>query len=97
MSDSSGMEGTRTSIEFTLRSDGSQGAVSVRLRRLAHGWVAEIGGALSNIGVGGSARQALTAGLQPFGDSAIRALMADLGLLEPSVAVLETEATTRSA
>ena len=97
MPESLGMEGTRTSIEFTLRSDGSQGAVSVRLRRLAHGWVAEVGGALSNIGVGGSARQALTAGLQPFCDSAIRALMADLGLLEPSVAVLEMEAAARPA
>ncbi len=91
------MEATQASIEFTLRPHGGQHAVTVRLRRLAHGWVAEVGGALSNIGVGGSARQALTAGLQPFGDSAIRALMADLGLLEPSVAVLAIEAESRPA
>ncbi|MGI8928908.1 MAG: hypothetical protein ACR2H0_05525 [Candidatus Limnocylindrales bacterium] len=91
------MEGTQASIEFTLRSEGGQKAVSVRLRRLAHGWVAEVGGALSNIGVGGSARQALAAGLQPFGDSDIRALLADLGLLEPSVAVLAIEAESRPA
>ncbi len=97
MSDSSGMEGTRPSIEFTLRPEGGQSAVSVRLRRLAHGWVAEVGGTLSNIGLGGSARQALTAGLQPFGESAIRALMADLGLLEPSMAVLAIEAESRPA
>lgn len=97
MSDSSGMEGTQTSIDFTLRPGSGQSAVSVRLRRLAHGWVAEVGGALSNIGVGGSARQALTAGLLPFGDSAIRALMADLGLLEPSMAVLAIEAESRPA
>lgn len=91
------MEATRTSIEFTIRPSNSQNAVRVRLRRLAHGWAAEIDGAMANIGVGGSARQALTAALQPFGDSAIRALMADLGLLEPSVAVLTIEAGSRSA
>jgi hypothetical protein len=91
------MEGTRTSIEFTLWPGSGQTAVSVRLRRLAHGWVAEIGGGVANLGVGGTARQALAAALQPFGDSAIRALMADLGLLEPSVAVLAIEADARSA
>lgn len=91
------MEATKTSVEFTLRQGIGQSAVSVRLRRLAHGWAADVGGAIANVGVGGSARQALTAALQPFGDSAIRALMADLGLLEPSVAVLTIEAESRLA
>lgn len=87
------MERSTSTIEFTLRpANGS--AVSVRMRRLSLGWSADVPGVGAGTGVGRSARQALTAALQPLGESAVRALMADLGLLEPSIAVLEVEAAS---
>ena len=89
------MERSTSTIEFTLRpANGS--AVSVRLRRLSLGWSADVPGVGSGTGVGRTARQALTAALQPLGESALRALMADLGLLEPSVAVVELEGAAGS-
>ncbi len=87
---------TRTVIQFSLR-QGSAQAVDVSIRRLGPRWVANVSGPVVGTGLGLTARTALTAALQPLGDSAIRALMADLGLLEPSVAVLEMEAASRSA
>jgi hypothetical protein len=83
-------------IEFTLHPQRAE-AVHVRLRRVDARWLAEISSPARSVGVGGSARQALTAALQPFGDVATRALLADLGLLEPSVAVLALERDARSA
>lgn len=91
-----GMDATKPQIEFTLRPVGRE-EVSVRLRRLGGGWSAQISGSAASIGMGTSARSALTAALQPFGDRAIRVLLADLGLLEPSIAVLEMEDEIRSA
>ena len=90
------MERSKSTIEFTLR-PGNGSVVSVRLRRLSLGWSADVPGVGYGTGVGRSARQALTAALQPLGESAVRALMADLGLLEPSVAVVELEGATRGA
>jgi hypothetical protein len=90
------MERSKSTIEFTIRpTAGSE--VSVRLRRLSLGWSADVLGVGAGTGVGRSARQALTAALQPLGESAMRALMADLGLLEPSIAVVEADISARGA
>jgi len=90
------MERSTSTIEFTLR-PGNGSAVSVRLRRLSLGWSADVLGVGAQTGVGRSARQALTAALLPLGESAVRALMADVGLLEPSVAVLGLERPVQTA
>ena len=90
------MEATASAIDFTLR-PGNGAPVHVRLRLVASRWLAEVNGPISTAGLGGSARQALTAALQPLGDGATRVLLADLGLLEPSIAVLEVDAFHGSA
>lgn len=87
---------TRNVVQFSLR-QGSAQPIDVTLRPLGPRWVAEVSGPVIGTGLGTTARTALTAALQPLGESAIRALMVDLGLLEPSIAVLELEAATRSA
>ena len=84
------------SIEFSLR-PGSGPELAIRLRRLSLGWVADVAGTGAGPGVGRSARQALTAALQPLGDAAVRLLLADLGLLEPSLAVVHAEREARAA
>jgi hypothetical protein len=90
------MNGTHASIVFTLQPERAK-AVHVRLRRIEARWLAEVSSPMSSVGVGASARQALTAALQPLGDVQTHLLLADLGLLEPSVAVLAVEAEARSA
>ena len=90
------MESAASVIDFTLRA-ASGAPVRVRLRRMASRWLAEVSGPVSTAGLGASARQALTAALQPLGDGATRLLLADLGLLEPSIAVLEIEAAAEPA
>jgi hypothetical protein len=90
------MERGESTIEFSLRA-GSLPELSVRMRRLSLGWVADVAGVGAGPGVGRTARQALTAALLPLGDNETRALLADLGLLEPSVAVLVMERESRSA
>lgn len=91
-----GMERGESTIEFSLRA-GSRPELSVTLRRLSLGWVADVAGVGAGPGVGRTARQALTAALLPLGDVQTRALLADLGLLEPSIAVLVMERDARSA
>lgn len=90
------MERGESTIEFSLRTGDGPG-LSVRLRRLSLGWVADVAGVGAGPGVGRTARQALTAALLPLGDDATRGLLAELGLLEPSVAVLALESAARSA
>ncbi len=90
------MERGESTIEFSLRA-GDGPVLSVRLRRLSLGWVADVAGVGAGPGVGRTARQALTAALLPLGDDTMRDLMADLGLLEPSVAVLSLERAAHSA
>lgn len=90
------MDGTGAWIEFTLHPQGVA-EVRARLRQVDARWLAEVSNPVLSVGVGGSARQALTAALQPFGDVQTRLLLADLGLLEPSVAVLALESDARSA
>jgi hypothetical protein len=87
------MEHGESTIEFSLRS-GPGSELNVRLRRLSLGWVADVAGVGAGPGVGRTARLALTAALLPLGNDETRALLADLGLLEPSIAVhvMEREA-----
>ena len=82
------MERNEKTVEFQL--DG----LHVRLTLAGERWVARVG---HSVAVGRSARQALTVALEPLGTASIRALLADLGLLEPSIAVAEIERTARMA
>ena len=82
------MERNDRSVEFQL--DGLQ----VRLTLAGERWVARVG---HSVAVGRSARQALTVALEPLGTASLRALLADLGLLEPSIAVAEIERSVRMA
>lgn len=88
------MERCESTIEFSLRLYGEP-MLNIRLRRLSAGWVADVLDVGFAPGVGRSARQALTAALQPLGDSAVRTLFADLGLLGPSLAVANAEKAAR--
>lgn len=90
------MERGESTIEFSLRT-GDGPVLSVRMRRLSLGWVADVAGVGAGPGVGRTARQALTAALLPLGDEETRALMADLGLLEPSMAVLALARAAQTA
>jgi hypothetical protein len=90
------MDSSGQSIEFTLHQPDAPD-VRVRLRRFVRGWAADIGSDVSSVGMGGSAREALTAALQPLGEGAVTRLLADLGLLGPSLAVLTVERDLRSA
>ena len=65
--------------------------VDVRLRSFGDRWVAaaDIAGDME-IGLGGSARQALMAALGSLGNRARSVLMADPALLAPSTALIET-------
>ena len=82
------MERNERSVEFQL--DG----LHVRLTLAGERWVCRVG---HSVAVGRSARQALTVALEPFGTASIRALLADLGLLEPSIALAEIERSARLA
>jgi hypothetical protein len=88
------MNGNAPTIEFTLCSPGRT-PVQVRMRRMSERWTANVSGPISSVGLGMTARQALTAALERLGDLAVRMLLCDLGLLEPSVAVLQVEADAR--
>ena len=78
----------RNSVAFTL------GGLPVRLVLAGERWVAHVG---ESVAVGRTARQAFTAALEPVGEARIRALLADLALLGPSVEVAELEAAARTA
>jgi hypothetical protein len=84
------MNGSAPTIEFTLRPPGRT-PVLVRMRHVSERWTANVSGPISTVGLGVTARQALTAALQPLGDFSVRLLLCDLGLLEPSLAVIETQ------
>ena len=76
------MDTNRTSIDFTL------GGLAVRLTPAGERWVARAG---ESVAVSRSARAALTTALEPLGQASIRALLADLTLLGPSVSVAVAE------
>jgi hypothetical protein len=79
------VDSNRPSIDFTL------GGLAVRLIRSGDRWVARAG---DSVAVGSSARLALTAALEPLGQASVRALLADLILLEPSIRVAALERTS---
>jgi len=76
----------QTLIEFTL------GGLPVRLARVGERWVARVG---ESVAVGSGARQVLTAALEPVGAARMRALLADLVLLAPSLEVAAAERARR--
>ncbi len=83
---------TLVRTDFALSAPGLDFSVSVRLRRFDDRWlaVAEIGGE-PEVGLGGTARQALEASLAPLGAHAARALLADPGLMAPSLEIVRQE------
>ncbi len=76
------MERSERSVEFTLN------GCSVRLTAVGERWIARVG---ETTAVGAIARHALMAALEMSGTASMRALLADLGLLAPSLAVVEIE------
>ena len=78
----------RESVTFTL------GGLSVRLTLAGERWVAHVG---ESVAVGRTARQAFAAALGPVSDARIRALLADLALLGPSIEVARLEASIQTA
>jgi len=70
------VDNNRRSIDFTL------GGLAVRLTPAGDRWIARAG---ESVAVGSSALLALTAALAPLGQASVRALLADLALLEPSL------------
>ena len=78
----------RASVDFTL------GGLPVRLTLAGERWVARVG---ESVAVAGTARLALAAALEPASGVKASVLLADLALLEPSVAVARMETASRSA
>jgi hypothetical protein len=87
------MSNLSNAIEFTLQPAGCP-PVRVRLRRGGDRWAAEVSGQAVGLGIATTAGLALAAALEPLGGSAVTRLMADLGLLEPSLQVVELERAT---
>jgi hypothetical protein len=75
-------------LDFTLHAQAT--AVPVRLRRVGERWVAHAGRE-GRVGLGAGPREALLAAISPLGQTATREMLADLALLEPSVAIVEME------
>jgi hypothetical protein len=88
------MEKGSAPIEFTLRPNGAVAPVHVRMRKRLDRWAAEVSGVRSGVGIGVSAREALTVALEPLGEVQARRLLADLGLIEPSITVLTLQRAT---
>jgi hypothetical protein len=81
-------------LTFTLHGPVPANAVSVRLRRFGRRWVAVSDPPGRSVGVGATARAALTAAIAPLGPVATREMLADLSLLGPSLVVLQSERGT---
>jgi hypothetical protein len=81
----------RVSVQFRLGA-ASPLSVAVSLRSFGDRWmaVATLGGE-QEIGLGRTAREALTASLASLGQPAVRALLGDLALLAPSVEIARQE------
>jgi hypothetical protein len=80
-------------IHFRLESLAT--VVDVQLRRSGPRWVvtADVAGR-QIVAIGMSPREAMRVCFEPLGQTRATALMADLGLLEPSVALLRMDAAT---
>ena len=90
------MDGHGTMIEFSLNAPTLDFGVEVSLRRAGERWVARaVARGEERIGMAESARRALAAALTSLGASAVSALLADLGLLEPSLRLAAVEAAAR--
>lgn len=76
--------------QFRLSATAFAVSVDVRLRSRADRWiaVAEVG-AGSQVGLGRTAREALSAALRSYREEVRRALLADLALLAPSIEIME--------
>ena len=84
---------TPGSIRFTLSPAGLGYSVVLELRRAGPRWVARLQGA-GAVGMGSSPRAAVSAALAPLGRPVVALLLADLGLLEPSLRVIELDAAS---
>ena len=83
----------RPTVEFTLPSPGSGGPLDVRMRRTGERWAVSVTGESETTAIALSARQALAAALAPLGEPAVKQLLADLRLLEPSCRIVALERT----
>ena len=83
-------------MQFRLSAPELDLSVDVRLRSFGERWiaVAEIAGD-RELGLGATAREALTAALASLGEAASVALLADPALFGPSSAVVAAEAGRR--
>jgi hypothetical protein len=76
-------------IDFHLSPPTLAFEVHLRLRQVRERWVAEsVVGQERSVGLGPSPRAALVAALEPLGGSAVGVLLADLGLLPPSLEIV---------
>ena len=84
-------------MQFRLSAPELDLSVDVRLRSFGDRWIAaaEIAGD-RELGLGSSAREALTAALASLGQAASEALLADPALFGPSAAVVAAQAGRRS-
>ncbi len=89
------MDSDKATVEFTLRPAGLA-PVQVHLRRAGTRWFARVAGVSVTLAVGATARQALTVAFEPLGEGAVGGLLTDLGLLGPSIAVMEIEAAAQT-
>lgn len=76
-------------IEFTIQPVAPLPAVDVRMRRFGERLIAQVGGDQPHTGLALTPRAALAAALEPLGEPAVRLVMADLSLLEPSIEVMQ--------
>ena len=87
------MDAQHTPFDFTLSAPTLRLRVDVRLRRSGDRWVARAdAGGTRQVGLAESPGKALAASLAPLGRTAVTVLLADLGLLEPSLRVAAVEA-----
>jgi hypothetical protein len=81
-------------IQFHLNGSG-EAIVEVGLRRSGPRWVATaLVGDRQIVAIGTTSRDALRLAMEPLGRTRAAALLADLGLLEPSLALLRIDAAT---
>jgi hypothetical protein len=85
----------RQPADISFRLEGTGIVVDVQLRRSGPRWVvtADVAGR-QIVAIGMTPREALRICFDPLGHTRATALMADLGLLEPSVALLRMDAAT---
>jgi hypothetical protein len=94
--DPSAMDELQGWIDFPLNAPNVNLTVDVRLRRAGERWVARVvAHGEARFGLGRSARAALAAATAPLGTPVATALLADVGLVEPSLHLVTSGATAR--